>query len=240
MKNMLSLADELTMTLKEITDLLDVRHNDAMAKVASMAKEPSFGVLRKTRITSGGAGGRPTETYVLDKRQSMAVASKLNTALLMRVIDRWLELEASVSPVMTLEQMTLAVIQGQQQKIAEMEAQALLDKPKVKFAEVVTESGNTRCIRVWVKSMKHENNLIVGERAVFKWLLDNRYIFKEGSGYLPYAKYEANGLNYFTVVIDEINGKPRRMLKITGKGVVALTGKVVECFCGNERGLVPA
>ena len=33
------------------------------------------------------------ETYQLDKRQSIAVASRLNTALLMRIIDRWQELE---------------------------------------------------------------------------------------------------------------------------------------------------
>lgn len=112
------------------------------------------------------------------------------------------------------------------------------DKPKVEFAEIVTEDSNTRCVRVWVKAMKHENNLTVGEQQVFKWLLDNRYIFKDGGGYLPYAKYEANGANYFTVVIDDINGKPRRQLKITGKGVVALTGKVVKAFSQPRNGLV--
>ena len=34
-----------TMTLKEITDLLDVRHDKAMLKVAEMAKEPKFGTM---------------------------------------------------------------------------------------------------------------------------------------------------------------------------------------------------
>ena len=29
------------------------------------------------------------ETYQLNKRQSIAVAARLNTALLMRIIDRW-------------------------------------------------------------------------------------------------------------------------------------------------------
>ena len=107
------------------------------------------------------------------------------------------------------------------------------DKPKVKFAEIVSDSSNTRCIRVWVKAMKHENNLKVGERDVFKWLVDNKFIFREAHGYLPYARYESNGLNYFTVVIEDINDKPRRMLKITGRGVVALTGKVVSHFNNN-------
>jgi len=104
------------------------------------------------------------------------------------------------------------------------------DKPAVDFANIVTDSTNSRCIRIWCKAMKHENNLIVGEQQVFKWLCDNDYIFKSNGGYLPYARYEANGANYFTVTIDDINSKPRRQLKITGKGVVALTGKVVAHF----------
>ena len=125
-----------------------------------------------------------------------------------------------------------------QEKLEVAQLKIEVDAPKVQFAEVVSDSSNTRCIRIWVKAMKHENNLTVGEQQVFKWLLDNRYIFKDGGGYLPYSKYEANGTNYFTVVIDEINGKPRRALKITGKGVVALTGKVVSHFNPPRNGLV--
>jgi phage anti-repressor protein len=117
-----------------------------------------------------------------------------------------------------------------QEALEKAQLQIEQDKPKVKFAEIVTESSNTRCVRVWVKSMKHEMNLKVGEREVFKWLVDNKYIFKDEGGYLPYAKYESNGLNYFTVVLDEINGIPIRALKITGNGVANLTEKVVSHF----------
>jgi phage antirepressor YoqD-like protein len=80
--------------------------------------------------------------------------------------------------------------------------------------------------------MKHENNLRVGERDVFKWLVENKYIFrsKDDNCYYPYAKYEANNKNYFTITLDNINGKTIKALKITGVGVVALTAKVVEHF----------
>ncbi|WP_442498146.1 phage antirepressor KilAC domain-containing protein [Methylobacter sp. sgz302048] len=88
--------------------------------------------------------------------------------------------------------------------------------------------------------MKHENNLRVGERDVFRWLVENKYIFREGKGYLPYARYESNGMNYFTVIIEDINDKPRHMLKITGRGVVALTSKVVAFFNNDSDEMVPA
>ena len=83
----------LHLTLKEITDLLEVRHNNAMRVVTKMVEEPDFGGV--TQIEYRTSEGNAYQTYQLDKRQSLAVAAKLSTKFLMRVIDRWLELEAA-------------------------------------------------------------------------------------------------------------------------------------------------
>lgn len=68
-----------TMSLKEITDLLKVRHNDAMVIVEKMAADPEFGMITKISypypMPNGGV--REMETYQLNKRQSIAVAAKL-------------------------------------------------------------------------------------------------------------------------------------------------------------------
>ncbi len=87
------------MTLKEITDLLNVRHDKSKIKVEKMAEDQSFGPMSKMDISyqAGNGAVSTIETYVLDKRQSIAVAARLNTALLMRVIDRWQELEAKLA-----------------------------------------------------------------------------------------------------------------------------------------------
>jgi len=82
---------EKNMTLKEITDLLEVRHNDAMKTVKIMMKDQLFGNV--TKLSYRTSRGNTYETYGLNKRQSIAVASRLNTNLLMRIIDRWQELE---------------------------------------------------------------------------------------------------------------------------------------------------
>ena len=79
------------MTLKEITDLLCVRHNDAMRIVEKMIENKEFGNVTKSSYRT--TQGNEYETYELDKRQSIAVSARLNTALLMRIIDRWQELE---------------------------------------------------------------------------------------------------------------------------------------------------
>ena len=54
-----------TMTLKEITDLLDVRHDKAMLKVAEMAKEPEFGTMSILDIVYNDKG-QTTKTYQLN------------------------------------------------------------------------------------------------------------------------------------------------------------------------------
>ena len=47
MQDLMRNAAVMSMTLKEITDLLAVRHNDAMNVVEKMAESPEFGELRK-------------------------------------------------------------------------------------------------------------------------------------------------------------------------------------------------
>lgn len=55
------------MTLKEITDLLEVEHNKAMAKVTKMAEEPEFGTVAKTSTVYNDKGNGAlgiTQTYL--------------------------------------------------------------------------------------------------------------------------------------------------------------------------------
>lgn len=84
--------NKLTMTLKEITDLLSVRHDRAFDKVSKMLDSEEFGTVSIQDIVYNDRG-QTIKTYLLDKTQSIAVAAKLNTDLLVRVIKRWQELE---------------------------------------------------------------------------------------------------------------------------------------------------
>ena len=66
-------SNKPTMTLKEITDLLEVDHSKAMKKVLSMAEEPEFGALAIMAIVYNSQG-QTIDTCALDKRQSIAVS----------------------------------------------------------------------------------------------------------------------------------------------------------------------
>lgn len=216
------------------TQLVDMLHFESKSSLNRAIRDMFKQKIDDAVIASSKDSRGYVIDYFLPELESKMFVAKNNIDYLETITKFWIdnnEQKQEMSIPKTFSESLLLAGKLQAEK-EQLEAKILLDAPSVKFANIVQESSNTRCIRVWVKSMKHEHNLTVGEREVFKWLMDNKYIFrsKDDKGYLPYAKYEANNNNYFTIVIDDINGRPIRMLKITGRGVVALTDKVINYF----------
>lgn len=98
-------------TLKEITDLISVEHNKAMKVVEKLCLEPSFGEVEN--FTTLNLNNVKVSTYLLTKKQAIAVGAKLNNKLLMKLVDRLDELE-NKKPLTTTEQIVL-LAQGHQE-----------------------------------------------------------------------------------------------------------------------------
>ena len=147
-------TNEPTMTLKEITDLLEVRHNDAMDVVDKMAKNPDFQDTKKSFFEIINKLGHTVkyETYLLNKRQSIAVAARLNTSLLMRIIDRWQELEAQQAKPMTRQdhlRLTADILDEQERQAVEIEG--------IK-TDVITVKDNIQDVKDQVDYLKAAHN----------------------------------------------------------------------------------
>lgn len=100
---------ETVITLKEITDILEVRHDKAMIKVQQLSKEPEFGTVSFLDIVYNDKG-QTTKTYGLTKLQAIAVGAKLNNSLLMKLVIRLenkpkTQLELAREQVMLLERL---------------------------------------------------------------------------------------------------------------------------------------
>lgn len=84
-------ATPLTMSSREIADLVDARHNDVVATIGRLF---SKGLLRSSRKSRREAtGGRPIEVYDLCERDTHLVVAGYSDEHRARVIDRWQELE---------------------------------------------------------------------------------------------------------------------------------------------------
>lgn len=195
--------NQKTMTLKEITDLLEVRHDYAMKKVAKMSKEPTFGTMFEIDIAYNDSG-QTVKTYQLDERQSIAVASTLNVALMMRVIDRLKELEQG-------QQFQIPQTLGDALQLAADQAKQLeLQAPKVAVYELLADRKGDVSTTIVAKEL--------GTTAIKL----NRFLRDKGVKWqkadLPKAGYET----WMNVVSDVKNGHEFTQCLITPKGQIEI------------------
>jgi phage regulator Rha-like protein/phage antirepressor YoqD-like protein len=100
----LKIVNSETMTVYEIAKLVEYKsqHKDAMKICETLLLDDKFkggdSPLSLESVTYG-LNGQTVMSYALNKRQSFALASRLNVAFLMNVIDRWQELENKVKDV---------------------------------------------------------------------------------------------------------------------------------------------
>lgn len=171
-------------TLKEITDLISARHNDSMLKVEKLALEPSFGALRKTRIVYNEQG-QEVDTYLLTKKQAIAVGAKLNNSLLMKVIDRLEELENQNKPIeLSRKDLALMVIKAEEEK----ELLLLENKKQSQFITNVVHSDNSYTATQIAKDFN------ISAKLLNKILSESGVIYKNNGTYVLTSKYQGHNL----------------------------------------------
>ena len=188
--------EQYVITLKEITDLIGVRHDKSMAKVEELANEEGFGSLSILDIQYQSGKGRvdTIQTYQFTKKQAIAVAARLNNTMLMKVINRLEELETAKPqfqiPQTYSEALMLAAKQAEQieQQTALIEAQ----KPKVEFYEAVTGSSDTIDIASVAKVLNIKG---FGRNNLFEFLRDKNILMQNN---MPLQHYVDRG--YFRVI----------------------------------------
>ena len=231
--NLVAYPAAQTMTLKEITDLLNVRHNNAMRTVAEMAQDPAFGMITQIEYSSPmpNGGFRVIETYQLNKRQSIAVSARLNTALLMRIIDRWQELEAqqvaqaSAKP-RELSRMDLIQIamEAEQERLL-LAAKVEEMKPSVAALERLTKADGSMCITDAAKQLQTTPKKLFALLSVEGWIYR-----RQGTSWIAYQeKIQAGLLEHKLTVIERTDGTEKTVsqVRITPKGI-AKAGKMLE------------
>lgn len=92
----LSLIPEtITMTSREIAELVESNHTDVRRSIERLAERGVFDKPAAAEyLDSLGRGGQTQ--YILDKRSSMIVVAQLSPEFTARMYDRWQELEAQV------------------------------------------------------------------------------------------------------------------------------------------------
>jgi len=209
-------------TLKDLTDLIEVDHSKSMKKVEKLSEEPSFGRLAKMATPTynpNGSFNRNIDTYQLNKKQAIAVGAKLNNSLLMKVIDKVEEIEKRNS----VPQLPQNYIQALEALTTSEKEKLVLTETIVKKDEVILAVADLNIKAGMVTIADFSKNLAIeglGRNNLFAWLKGRGFIMMNTE---PYQQYVERGYFVRKPSDKRINGETRYTTLLTPKGTVWLT-----------------
>ena len=216
-----------TMSSREIADLVEARHNDVIATIERLFSKGLLRSDRKSRRES--TGGRPIDVYDLTERDTHLVIAGYSDEHRARVIDRWQELESKVVgqlqiPTNFAEALQLAADQAKQN--ASLHQVIQQQAPKVQALERLSATDGSICITSAAKQLG------IGPLKLFKWLSDNRWIYRRAafsawSAYQP--RLTAGLLEHKLVKVGkgaEEDLKVVEQVMVTRKGITTLAEQI--------------
>lgn len=96
-------TDQLTMSSREIAELVESRHDNVKRTMESLSNK---GLIAFTQSEEKGTGGRPAIVYHVGKRDSYVVVAQLSPEFTARLVDRWQELEQQAANAFQLPDFT--------------------------------------------------------------------------------------------------------------------------------------
>ena len=216
-----------TMSSREIADLVEARHNDVIATIERLFSKGLLRSDRKSRRES--TGGRPIEVYDLTERDTHLVIAGYSDEHRARVIDRWQELESKVVGQLQIptnfgDALQLAADVAKQN--ASLHQVIQQQAPKVQALERLSATEGSICITSAAKQLG------IGPLKLFKWLSDNRWIYRRAafsawSAYQP--RLTAGLLEHKLVKVGkgaEEDLKVVEQVMVTRKGITTLAEQI--------------
>jgi len=212
-----------TMSSREISQETGKPHNDVLKAIRSM--EPAW-----RNVTGGNFSlseytdttGRKQPMYDLTKKESLYIATKFNDEARAKLIIRWEELEKQNQfqvPSTISEALRLAADQAEQ--IEKQQKQLEEQKPKVLFADSVTQSYNSILVRELAVILA-QNGIEIGEKRLYTYLRDNGFLVKREGKDKNTPTQRSIEMGLFTVAERTFNNSQGSFVAkttyVTGKG----------------------
>lgn len=224
----------LTMSSREIADLVEARHNDVVATIERLFSKGLLRSSRKTRREE--TGGRPIEVYDLIERDTHLVVSGYSDEHRARVIDRWQELEAKQKPALpgTYLDALRAHLASEEKAAAlaievQKKEQALVEAaPKVEFVDRYVQASNGALgFRQVCKT------LCLNEKWLAEFLELHQIMYRLAGKLTPYQQHiQAGRFEVKTGVSD--GGYGYVQPKFTPKGVQWLAAEIAKHHAAKQ------
>jgi len=157
MNQLIVMNNEVTMSSREISSLVEARHNDVISTIDRLFDKGLLRSSRKTRREE--TGGRPIEVYDLIERDTHLVVAGYSDEHRARVIDRWQELEAARKPAIPQTYASALLEAGRlAMELEQAEAQLAIAAPKAEFVDRYVDATGTYGFRQVAKMLSVKEN----------------------------------------------------------------------------------
>ena len=229
--------DQIWTTSLQIAEVFEKEHKNILAKIDELPQDDFRWLNFKpsSEVRKNGIFEKDTRYYKISKDGFTLLAMSFNGERFYKFKVAYINAFNAMADALrnkfkapTNYREALEFALRQQEQIEALEAQRLADMPKLIFAEAVEASATSALIGDFVKTLC-DSEVRVGRNRVFKWLRDEKYLMTDN---LPYQKWVEAG--YFEVIPQIIvtpkGNKEKFTTRITAKGQVALSVKIVNAF----------
>lgn len=98
MNALMSAGQKLTMSSREIAELVEKRHDNVMRTIEMLYDRGVLGLPQFEEVPNTGPGPMLLKQYKLEKRDTYIVVAQLSPEFTARLVDRWQELETAQAP----------------------------------------------------------------------------------------------------------------------------------------------
>lgn len=230
-----------TVSARELHEKLNVktRYNDWVSFIIGYGFEENkdFILVTEKRVTNNPKN--PTTNYTnhyisidMAKEICMIQRNEIGKKFRRYFIECEKKLKEISTPKLSFEEMTLKVIDECHKRISDMSKIIEEQKPKVEFADKVSQSKDCIDIGEFAKLLNDEN-ISIGRNRLFNLLRKNKILMNNN---LPYQEYINS--NYFDVIEttkDTITGvKVFQKTLVTGAGQIWLLAKIKKYLGGQQ------
>ena len=217
-----------TLTSNEVAGMIGIEHYNLVKKINKINEE-----LNQVKINVVDFW---TESQYLDKKNekrtnylitkkgceflaNKTTGSKGNifTAL---YVNKFNDMEQEQNKPLSLEEMTLKVIEGQRDRILQLETR---NNDLTGVLSTIQTYGDNLLFREYVKVIYSDNGIKITEKEFRKMLIDQGYLMKD---LYPFAKHK----QYFNVNKGVNNGKAWTTTRLSARGQLYFTKKLLEMF----------
>ncbi len=182
MNAIMSTDATLTMTSRQIAELVEQRHDNVKRTMETLGEKGVISLPQIEEVSNTGPGPKTIGIYRVGKRDSLIVVAQLCPEFTARIVDRWQELEQQAAqgfaiPRTMSEALRLAAdLSEQRDKLAlenKAQADALADaQPKVAGFDLITAGEKSITIRESAKLLG------IKETRLTAWLHEHGWTYR--------------------------------------------------------------